>query len=185
MISLAITKTGRVDLDTPIRVSSISLTSITLYQHMYNLTEPTVFTARSGKRTVIPPGYYTYEKLRELMHNRFKVHETSLKVHYGGTLTGGLKKLIDDNDFLYLMPLALYIHVKEIDTSKNLLDGKRSDLLATIPVGMTNVGEIFKHQPLNNFKRMYEGEVNAVNVSIRDDRGNDYLGKFVAELIFK
>lgn len=42
-----------------------------------------------------------------------------------GTLFGGLTELIDDN-FLYLIPLSLYVHDEGIDASKNLLDGREA-----------------------------------------------------------
>ena len=182
MTSLTITKTGRVDFDEAIRVSGISLRSITMYQNVYNLTEATVYITTAGKQVDIPPGYYTYQRLRELMNYEFKVHTHTLKVSYEGTLTGGLKKRIDKKDMLYLTPLCLYVYVEGINESTNLLDGKRSDLLSIIPVDDTNVGEIFTHQPQNHFKKMYSNEIRALNVSIRDERGKDYTGKFVAEL---
>jgi hypothetical protein len=130
---------------------------------------------------VIPPGYYTYQQLVAKMVGSFKVHESTLKVSYSGTLTGGLTNLIKDG-YLYLTPLSLYLCVEGIDSSKNLLDGKRSNLLSIIPIGKTNIGEIFQYQPVNNYKRMYVGEINDLRVSIVDESGSDYSGKFVAEL---
>jgi hypothetical protein len=180
MRSLTITKTGRVEFDAPIKDKGISLKSITLFLSIFNLTETTIMT-RGGETYVIEPGYYTYEQIREKLKGHLKIHKTNLQVSYSGTLTGGLVKLIENNR-LYLTPLALYLKVDGIDTEKNLLDGKRSNLLSVIPVGSTNVGEIFEYQPEHNYKKMYAGRINSLTVSITDDRGNDYLGKFVAEI---
>jgi hypothetical protein len=147
---------------------------------MYNLTETTTLTT-DRRNYVIPPGYYTYKQLAERMKGNFKVHETTLQVSYNGTLTGGLANVIKNNH-LYLTPLALYLRVDGIDTEQNLLDGQRSDLLSIIPIGKTDVGEISTYQPENNYKKMCAGRINSLTVSITDDRGNDYPGKFVAKI---
>ena len=136
---------------------------------------------KTGKEIVIPPGYYTYKQLQKLMPGDFKFDQQTLKVKIDGVLAGGLKKLID-NDFLYLTPLCLYLYVDGIDTSTNYLDGKRSSLLSVIPIGKTDVGEIFKYQPISNSRKMYNGEINSLNITIQDERGNKYDGKFVVEL---
>lgn len=182
--SLTITKTGTIEFEQPIDITEINLNSITLYKNIYNITEVTKY-VKSGKTTVIQPGYYTYEQLQKLMPGDFKFSENTLKVEVKGTLTGGLKKLIDDG-YLYLSPLCLYMYVDEIDTSKNYLDGKRSTLLSAIPIGNTDVGEIFNYQPNNNiFKKVYNSCISSLNIKIRDEQGKDYNGKFVAMLTVK
>lgn len=179
MNSLTITKTGRIELEEYIYVRGISLKSVALYFNSYNLATPTVY-VKDRQTTNIPAGYYTFEKLKELIPDLSFDYNT-LKVTYSGTLTGGLKKLIDEQSFIYLTPLSLYVYVERIDGSRNYLNGKRSKLLSIIPVGKTNIGEIFEYQPFNNFKKLYEGNINSLNISIKDEWGNDYKGKFVAE----
>ena len=94
---------------------------------------------------------------------------------------GNLGCLMDSNN--YLTAVCLYMYVDEIDTSKNYLDGKRSTLLSAIPIGNTDVGEIFKYQPHNNiFKNMYNNSISNLNIKIKDEQGKDFNGKFVAEL---
>lgn len=182
MTSLTITKTGRIALETPVSVRSISLKSTTLYMNLYNLNEETRYRATgSSEDVVIPPGYYTYEQLQEFMPNGFEFDENTLKVKVRGRLEGGLTKLISDG-YLYLTPLCLYVYVDEIDTSQNLFDGKRSSLLTVIPIGNTNVGEIFQYNPLNHFKKMHTGELNSLGIKIENEHGQPYIGKFVAEL---
>ena len=114
MTTLTITKTGRVELDLPINVSTVSLSSITLYLNIYNINEVTRYN-KSGKEVVIQPGYYTLEQLQELVPNGFKFDKNTLKLEVDGVITGGLKKLIE-NDYLYLTPLCLYLYVQGIDT---------------------------------------------------------------------
>ena len=180
MTSLTINKTGRIELDRSVKATSISLKTITLYLSFYNLTEVTSYTY-NGRTTTIQPGYYTYEQLLSKLPGSFKVHQNTLKVSTDATITGGLAKLIE-NEYLYLTPLCLYLYIDGIDTSKDLWNGKRSNLLSIIPIGRTDVGEIIQHHPTNNYKSMLIGELNSLNVSISDERGNAYPGKFIAEL---
>jgi len=186
MTSLTITKTGRIDLDTPIEVVGVRLNVITIYMTMYNVPTSSVYRAKgSNKDVVIPPGEYTYTELGVLLLNDFRFDKQTLKVSIAGTLTGGLRKLIDENNFLYLTPLCLHLRVHGIDTSRNLFNGKRSDLLSIIPIGGVNSGKIYEYQPISEgFKKMYGGRVTNIGVEIKDEYGNDYRGKFVAELEF-
>lgn len=181
MNSLTITKTGKIELYKPIKIQNVSLKSITLFQTAYNLAATTEYKHPNKEKITIPPGYYTYEELRSKMGGGLKVDPNTLKVAYVGDLTGGLKDLIQD-EYIYLTPLSLYLYIDGIDTSKNLLDGKRSSLLSIIPVGKTNVGKIIQYQPFNNRKCTYLDEMSQLNVEIKDEFGNDYKGKFNAEL---
>ena len=153
MTSLTITKTGRIEFEEPIHASTISLKSTTLYMTMYNLTEPTTF-ARNGKSFTLAPGYYDYGQLQAKLKKvfpsgGFKIHQTTLKVSTDITITGGLEKRIE-NGYLHLTPRCLYVRVYGIKRYKNLLDGKRSDVLAIIPIGKTDLKEIIEYQPNNN-----------------------------------
>ena len=184
MNSLTFTKTGRVELDAPIKASAISLKSITLFQTMYNLTEETEYTPPNKPKVKIPPGYYTYSQIREKLGDTFQVDENTLEVSFDESLKGGLSKLIKDK-LLYLTPLCLYLYVDGIDASKNLLNGKRSDLLSIIPVGKTEFAQIYKYQPIENYKLMYQGEIGSLNISLTDERGNEYKGKLALEIVIK
>lgn len=182
MTTLTITKTGRVELGVPMLVSSICLRSISLYKCMYNLSEPTTYTY-NGKTVEIEPGYYTYNQLlSKLPAGSFRVNRNTFKINTRGVITGGLKKFIED-DYLYLSPLYLYMYVEGLDSSQNFVNGKRSDLLKVIPVGKTNVTEVVEYQPsTEHYKAMYETVRDSLTVTIKDEWGNDYKGKFVAEI---
>jgi hypothetical protein len=152
---------------------------------MYNLTENTIYQVRGENPITLPPGYYTYDEITRKLPAAFKVDSNTLKVKYGsGTISGGLNKLIKDG-YLYVAPLCLYMYVDGIDTSKNLLDGKRSNLLSVIPNINTAAGDVLSHQPQSNYKRMHDGEINELSVTIQDERGNDYPGKFIAEILLQ
>lgn len=184
MTSLIITKTGRIELERAIRVTSVSLKSITLYMSMYNLHEVSTFTY-NNRRVTIQPGYYTYDQLMEkLPRGSFKVHENTLRVSTGGTITGALAKLIK-NDYLYLTPLCLYINADVIDTAKNLLNGNRSDVLGMIPIGKTDTMEIIKYKAPDSPKATNDVETNAITFSIQDEWGNEFMGKFIAEILLQ
>lgn len=184
MTTLTIRKAGRCEFDQPINIKQISLSWITLYMKVYNLSESTTYKKSENAQLItIPAGYYTYEELQEKMSGDFKFDKNTLKVSITGTISGGLKKLIEQ-DSPYLNPLCFYVYVDGIDTSKNWLDGKRSSLLSAIPIGNSvESTEIFTHVPVNNsFKNMSENIYNSLNVTILDEYGKQYTGKFVAEL---
>lgn len=143
MTTLTVTKTATIEFEQPIDVNEISLNSITLYKNIYNINEVTKYVA-SGKETIIQPGYYnTYEQLQKIMPNDFNFNENTLEVEVDGTLTGGLKKLINSESvhsgtssgYLNLSPLCLYMHVDEIDTSKNLYRGEEINTLVSYSDG--------------------------------------------------
>jgi hypothetical protein len=180
MISLTITKTGRIELGAYVKVGGISLNAITLYLNIYNLATITTY-VKAGRTTTIAPGYYTFEQLRKRLPD-LSYDENTLKASIDGVLTGGLKKLISDDGSINLSPLSLYLHVDGIDASSNLFNGQPSNLLSIIPVGKTNVGQIFEHQPIKSFKQMHRDKINSINVEILDEWGNKYNGEFVAEL---
>lgn len=185
MTSLIVTETGRLELDTPIKLTTIALKSATLYLHTYNLTEPTTYIKTDSSTIKIPPGYYTYDQLVQLMpEGEFSVDVNTLKVTYKGIISGGLAGMIK-NECLYLTPLSLYLRVDCIDSSKNLLNGKRSDILSAIPVGKTNLSEIIEYQPQHYFKSANAGVINSLKISIQDEWGNEYLGKCVIELLLQ
>ncbi len=183
-MDLTITKTGRIDFDRPVILKSMSLRNITLYQTMYNITDISRYgNSATGAKATFNPGYYTYDQIKAKIPNDFNFDVNTLKVELNGIIIGSLKDLINKDNILYLTPLSLYMFCDEIDSSKNYLDGKRSNLLAIVPIGKTNVGEIFKHQNMgDSYKSMNANEYNGLQISIKDENGHPYNGKFVAEL---
>ena len=184
MTTLTIRKSGRCEFDRAINIKQISLSWITLYMKVYNLSESTTYKKDARTEAVtIPAGYYTYEELQEKMSGDFKFDKNTLKIIITGTVSGGLKKLIEQ-DSPYLNPLCFYMYIDGIDTSKNWLDGKRSSLLSAIPIGNgVAPNEIFTYVPVNNsFKTMSENIYNSINIVILDEYKKPYTGKFVAEL---
>jgi len=179
-MKLTITKPGRVEFPYYMEASGIELKYITLYHVLYNLAKPTQYTTKKGKSVSIPIGYYTYNELRNLMDGEFEIDKKTAKVGYEGVLSGGLKDLIID-DVLYLSPLCLYLYVDEINSSENLLDGKVTKLLATIPLGHIEFGSIATYRPFGDRTKLLRGKRNSLHISIKDEKGNDYTGKFTAE----
>lgn len=183
MTTHTVTKSS-IELDSkPINANYVRLNYITLYKNMYNMTEPwkSIDPADRSKFVTHPAGYYTYEKLQELIPD-FNFDETTLKTETKGAQLG---KVIE-NGYLYLSPLCLYLYLDCIDTSVNFLNGKRSTLLTSIPIGNTDVGEIFTYQPSSdNFKKLYSGDINHIRLIIKDENDKPFSGRFTAELLFK
>lgn len=85
---------------------------------------------------------------------RFVVNET----HYG-------KKAVD-----FAIYKSLYIHLEQLNTSQNYLDGMSSTLLAVIPIENKNFGDIitvrFEHP---EYKCLINGTISELIVEIRDE----------------
>ena len=181
MTTITITKTGVIEFEEAIGVSGVSLNLITLYLK-YNITEEAVYQPKhTGDSVTIPKGYYTYEQLQKLMPYDFSYNENTLKIEIEGEITGGLTKLVKDG-FPYLTPLCLYMYIEGIDTSRNVFNGQRSELLSIIPIGKANVGDLITYKPATNYKKMYKNTYTRLKVHIQDEHGVEYDGKFVAEI---
>ena len=178
---------NNIEFDQPINVSTICLNNIVMYSKFYNLATETIYTPPANaadKSTVkIPPGYYTEEDINTKTREDFDIDYNTLKVKMKGSVTGGLKKIISKNGEIYLTPLCFYLYVDGIDTSKNLLNGKRSKLLSIIPITKDAIGEIISFQT-KSYKKLYGGTRNSLSINIFDEYGKEYNGKFVAEFIF-
>ena len=183
-MELIVTKNGRVEF-APIRVKKITLRSVSLYLNMYNLATETVYTTSNGGETKLPPGWYTYDDIMDKLgsylwqSSGIDVEENTYKVSYDGTLKGGLADRIK-NDHLYLTPLYLKLSVDSLNSFKNLIDGEQSHILDVIPLAKVDFGEII-HYESKVTKPLREGEINSINVDIKDDLGNDFMGEFIAQ----
>lgn len=182
MVSLTINKQGRIDFDYPMKASSnITLDCITLYFNVYNVNEETRVTS-DDQTDRFKAGYFDSDTLKEKLGDNLEIDEITQKAKLNtAKVEGGVVKLLDKN-FLYITPLVLYVYVDEINSDQNLLNGQRSKLLAMIPVGNKDFGDIIEYKAKRTKNISTDGKLNSVNFYIKDQNGNDYQGKFVAEL---
>ena len=182
MTTVTITKTGIIELDSPIKVSGISLEMITVYLKFYNVAELTTYKPQDSETEInIPPGYYEMEDLITLTNNEIGFDENTLKVLIPGTLTVGSKRITNDN-FLYLAPLCLRLYVEGINTTLNLFDGKRSDLLSIILIGTNKIDTTLVYEPKSCYKDMHNSEISYLKVKLEDEYSKEFIGRFNAVL---
>lgn len=179
-INLTIDKQGSIVFYETIEGKTISLNYITLYYNIYNITDSVEFISTSGSTIDIEPGNYSIEDLIDITNGGIDHDENTLKVKVNGRLSTEFEKLFE-NEFPYLTPLNLYLYADCINSSKNLLNGKRSELLSIIPIGKAKVGEIFSYKPISNIRSINTNRFNNINFKLCDKDGNKYKGKFIAE----
>ena len=183
MVSLTIDKQGRIDFDYPIKAgSNITLDYITLYFKVFNVNEETKVSI-DGKTEIYKAGYFDLDLVKEkLGSDNLIFDEIDQRVKFNKpNVKGGVAKLFD-NDYLYITPLVLYVYVDEIDSKENLYNGSRSKLLAMIPVGNKDFGDIIEYKAERKKIISSDGKLNSINFYIKDHNGKDYKGRFVAEL---
>ena len=183
--NITVTKTGVTQFDFPIKANYITLNFIHLYCTTYNIPLDSTYTAdRNYKLINIPAGHYAVQDLKKLMPNDFEFDNKTLKIQLTGKVTGGLSKIIENN-YIYLSQLGLYLYINGIDTSKNYFEGKRSNLLAFIPMTDTDFGKIITFEPQNNIIKLNNSnDINCIDLKILDKYGNEYNHWFIAKFTY-
>ena len=148
----------------------------------------------------IPRGLYGFDQLQNMINegNSNTLLEVSkvnglitLTVGAGGaiSLTDGLLSLLGLDDGLggqwldvgrydgdravnFTSTKMLHLHLDQINTTNNCVDGAPSMLLATVGLGCHSFGEVGIFSCKNpEFKRLQEGTVGELKVTVRDDTG--------------
>ena len=142
-----------------------------------------LFLLNQTKRSIlIPARYYTFEALAKLTNDDISMDKTTGEVTVNGSVANSLRTLINKE---YASPLFYEVYLKGINIDKNYYNGKKSELLSIIPIHNTKFGDTITYQPEGQFKDMYGGMINQLEIQIKDEDGKDYGGKFLVELILQ
>jgi len=152
----------------------------------------------------IPPGLYCFDRLKEVLEEASSTPTHTLEVNKVNglitlTVASGLEVLLSDG-LLTLLGLddglggvwlnagvytgdrpvnfatrqMLWIHLGEINTAENIVDGAPSTLLTSIGVGRHAFGDISTvRMECPEYKRLRDGTVGELKVSIRDASGKE------------
>jgi hypothetical protein len=186
-------------IDNRVGCLQIGLRSITYTVGWYNI-KTTEF-AFTDTRVQVRPGLWTFEQLREYLGISIsglilQLNETTgfvelgvqPKIKSGIRMTGGLLDLLgfDRTHSLFQSGRSiranrpinfaphrlLFIHLKQLNTSDNALNGVPSTLLAVVAVGGWSYGEIKSCAfPNPEFKRLTGGTLSELELSVRDENG--------------
>ena len=178
---------------------SIGLRSITFAVGWYNIEHGETFSWRStggSEETLnIPPGLYGFDRLKEILkgarHTLAVSRESGLITlevapERGICLSDGLLALLGLDDGLggvwldagvytgdrpvnFATRQMLWVHLEEINTTENIVDGAPSTLLTGIGLGRHAFGDINTvRMECPEYKRLRDGTVDELKVSIRD-----------------
>ena len=181
---------------------SIGLRSITFAAGWYNIEKGEKFSWRftggSEETLNIPPGLYGFDRLKEVLkgttHTLAVSRESGLITlevapERGIRLSDGLLALLGLDDGLggvwldagvytgdrpvnFATRQMLWVHLEEINTAENIVDGAPSTLLAGIGLGRHAFGDINTvRMECPEYKRFRDGTVGELKVSIRDSSG--------------
>ena len=84
-----------------------------------------------------------------------------------GWLTAG--KYIGDRPVDFMPQKALYIHLDQLSTTNNVMDGAPSTLLGIVPIGLDTFGTSTFSNP--EFKQLKSGAISELTVHILDRKG--------------
>lgn len=147
----------------------------------------------------IPPGLYSFDQLKEIFDNVEQVTLDVNEVNGNITLTIDRNYAIDiSDDLLEIMGLddrgtlttgvytgdrpinfsghkILNVHLEQISTTGNMVDGVPSTLLTSIGIGEHSFGDV-KTITFDNpaFKKLQNGTIHELNISFKDEN-NDIL----------
>jgi hypothetical protein len=174
----------------------ISLGCLTYWLGWYNVLQDETYECGRGKNKVetIPAGLYSFDRLSKLLNNdslTISVSESTGKCTLdvaskkGVLISNAILTLlgfdITTNNRLYsdtyigTHPVnfalkSLYVYLKQINTTCNLLNGKRSNLLGIVPVRKTTFGESDSVSFQNLvYRKLQSGIINELEIEIRDD----------------
>ena len=150
----------------------------------------------------IPPGLYGFDRLKEVLEGVSSSPTHTLKVSRvnglitltvpsgrGVLLSDGLLTLLGLDDGLggvwldagvytgdrpvnFATRQMLWVHLEEINTAENIVDGAHSTLLSGIGLGRHAFGDINTvRMEFPEYKRLRDGTVGELKVSIRDASG--------------
>lgn len=146
-----------------------------------------------------PPGLYSFDQLKEIILSTevgltLDVNRTNgivtmvIPANTQVALSAPLRNLIglDDEGWLdpgtytgdrpvnFTIAKALYIHLDQVNTSKNMLDGAPSTLLGVIPVTDQSFGQIAHHDFASpQFRHLQDGAVDELKLQIKDEYGKN------------
>ena len=150
--------------------------------------------------TIIEPGLYSFSQLSEIIqragpgNTSLKVNETngiiSMETKQEVLLTHKLLQLLGLDDGLgrkwlgrngiyigdrpvnFSKTKVLCVHLEEINTTNNLVNGTRSTLLASIGLGCPSFGDVntvYVNNP--EYKQLKDGTLSELKVTIKDEFG--------------
>ena len=169
----------------------VGLKSFTYALGWYNVVNE--YVQKTGERPHrIQDGYYSFQQIVDVFHGlniALSVDETNgiaslvtdneVKISKGLKLMLGFgnKRKLEANtthvgnkclDFATVK--SLYIHLEQLNTSKNYFNGAPSTVLAVVPIGNKEYGDIlsvrFEH-PL--YKCLSNGAITELGISVRDE----------------
>lgn len=173
---------------------SISLKTITYTVGWFNIPEKQLISS-NGTDTEIPPGLWGLNALIDYMHSnglRISIESlpwngklklrTSIPVTFSDFLSdlfkfpsGLLNGVVESSESIQgLSELRnLHIHIEELDTHLNLVDGKNSTLLTVVGMEPYSYGDVRTVHFANPVvKQLRSGPISGINISIRDQKNN-------------
>ena len=149
----------------------------------------------------IPSGFYTIRELVQyidskkaelfissisLRDNKIKISMESVEAFEFIILGDTLSKILGIDDARldkgrsYIgdrqvkpFPEALFIHLKQLSTTHNILNGRGSTLLGMVPVGEEEIGQKIEYVFRNpEYKDLVQGVINEYEFSILDEKNN-------------
>ena len=187
----------------------IGLKSITYGIGWYNITNG-IIKKKDEHEVGLPKGNYSFYQLSDIFESidiELDVHEVNGMVTLITNKDLELSKEITDllgfdkNKFEagthftdrqldFAIYKSLYVHLEQINTSYNYLDGRPSTLLAVIPVENKEFGDIVTFRLENpEYKLLVNDTITELKVSLRDSSGNIINNKIqtscVLEIISK
>ena len=169
----------------------IGLKSFTYTLGWYNI-DNEVIRKRGEEQHKIMPGFYSFQQISDIFHSlkmTLSVNEVngivSLNTPVEVKLTRGLRSMLglskghwlsENVNHLGEKPLdvavikSLYVHLEQLNTSQNYLDGAPSTILAVIPVPNKEFGDVvttrFEHP---EYKKLINGIISELKLEVRDE----------------
>lgn len=177
----------------------VGLKSFTYAMGWYNVVDE--YVQKTGQRPHrIEDGYYSFQQLADILSTlniTLTVNENNgiaslttdneLKMSKGLKLMLGFgnKRKFEANtthvgnkclDFATVK--SLYIHLEQLNTSKNYFNGAPSTILAVVPIGNKEYGDIvsvrFEHP---DFKKLSNGTITEFEIAVTDENGKKIKNK--------
>ena len=182
-------------IDNTQRNKRIGLKSLTYSVGWYNVINENI--QKTG-RIEIPDGYYSFQQLADIFQTNnitLTANESngiaSLTSSNEFRLSKGLREILgfdgkkrfaanETHNGIKNVDLAiyksLYIHLEQLNTSQNYLDGKPSTLLAVIPIENKDFGDIitvrFEHP---EYKCLINDTISELTLEIRDENNKKII----------
>jgi hypothetical protein len=169
----------------------VGLKSLTYTLGWYNIVDEFIRIDKE-KPYQIPSGYYSFQQLVDVFQKSYnislQVDETNGKVVLNTPrelkISKGLNNMLGFENRRHFQPnensiglksldmaviKSLYIHLEQLNSSDNYLDGSPSKVLAVIPVENKQFGDIisvrFEHP---EFKRLTHGAITELKLEVKD-----------------